>query len=576
MYKKSKLSTEPTLFSGLSQQVGSKKLSRLEDPKSWHNYFFQELTSKFDEDIFVPLYVENNGRPNASIRQLLGMLILKEGNDWTDEQLFEACNFNILVMRAIGLSNLSDSAPSPATYYNFKLALLEYEKENGINLLELAFSALTKDQIIRYQVSGTAIRMDSKLIQSNIAKMTRLQMSLGIISKFYKSLQEEQKDLLNEKQSEDLIAISTKSPEQYTYKLNKQTANEQLIELGKLVYQLLKLYNDSSSTEYELLERLWADHFELVEQENGTTPKPKNMKDQGGSTLQSAHDPQAAYRNKPGVKQQKITGYVSNITDTCSSTFKEEKEEKEEKELHLITCVQTAAATKSDDKFFESAIESTREVLNDHIESVLTDGAYNSQNNEQKITLDSDISNWYLTAIQGAKGHYDFEQIQQGQYKVTDKRTGLEQITILTPKGKYRIDEHHAKCKYRYFEQTTITNYFRRKAMENYPQWIYGQRANGEATIHQVFCKLNGMKSKYRGLFKNHCYVLSRSFWVNFTRIKDYSNKNNLFIDSFLSFWGWRHFVAAQCTPKLSNFKFHLKQNFILIFQRTFSPIGFL
>jgi len=573
MYKKSKKSTEPTLFSGLSQQVGSKKLSRLENPKSWHNCFFQELTSKFDEDIFIPLYVENNGRPNASIRQLLGMLILKEGNDWTDEQLFDACNFNILVMRAIGLSNLSDSAPSPATYYNFKLALLEYENVNGINLLELAFSALTKDQIIRYQVSGTAIRMDSKLIQSNIAKTTRLQMSLGIISKFYKSLQEEQKGLLNEKQSEDLIAISNKSPQQYTYKLDKQTANEQLIELGKLVYQLLKLYKDYSSTEYELLERLWVDHFELVEQERRTTPKPKNMKDQGGSTIQSAHDPQAAYRNKPGVKQQKITGYVSNITDTCSSILKEEKEEKE---LHLITCVQTAPATRSDDKFFEPAIESTREVLNDNIESVLTDGAFNSQNNEQKITLDSDISNWYLTAIQGAKGHYDFEQVEQGQYKVTDKRTGLEQITITTPKGKYRIDEHHAKCKYRYFEQTTITNYFRRKAMADYPQWVYGQRANGEATIHQVFCKLNGMKSKYRGLFKNHCYVLSRSFWVNFTRIKDYSTKNSLLIDPFLLFWAWSNFAASQDKPKFSNSKFHFKQNFILIFQRTFSPVGFL
>ena len=89
----------------------------------------------------------------------------------------------------------------------------------------------------------------------------------------------------------------------------------------------------------------------------------------------------------------------------------------------------------------------------------------------------------------------------------------------MTPKGKYRIVEHHAKSNYRYFEQKTITNYFRRKQMEHYPQWVFSLRANSEATIHQVFCQLNGMKSKYRGLFKHHLYALNRCFWTNFKRI---------------------------------------------------------
>ncbi len=48
------------------------------------------------------------------------MLILKEGFGWSDEQLFEAIHFNLLVRRALGLLNLTDEVPVESTYYLFK------------------------------------------------------------------------------------------------------------------------------------------------------------------------------------------------------------------------------------------------------------------------------------------------------------------------------------------------------------------------------------------------------------------------------------------------------------------------
>ena len=248
--------------------------------------------------------------------------------------------------------------------------------------MEKCFQSLTKDQILRYQVSGASVRMDSKLIQSNVAKNTRLQLCLGVLAKFYKSLDNHSVDLLSPSDKALLEEISNKSVEQYTYRLNKQSASERLETCGALLYRLIDLYQNVQSEEYALLKRLWQDHFELVEQDDTeeNEPKPKDTKGQPGSTLQSA--------------------------------------------------------------------------------------------------------------------------------------------TVRTKKGKYRIIENHAKQAYRYFEQKTITNYFRRKQMENYPQWVHALRANSEATIHQVFCKLNGMKSKYRGLFKHHQYALNRCFWTNFKRIQ--------------------------------------------------------
>jgi len=515
MFKKSRSSTEASLFSSYFQVMQGTKRSRLEDPTAWHNVFYREITSRIPESIFSILYDQSNGRPNVPIRQLVGMLILKEGQDWTDEQLFEACNFNTLVCIALGMNNYSDEAPSPATYYNFKVRLVDHHRATGQDLMEQAFQALTQEQALRFQVSGSHVRMDSKLVNSNIAKVTRLQLLIGVLNKFSRSLSEADHCLLEDSDGQVLRDLLEKSPEQHTFRLNKHTAAERLQQLGAVLYRLYVLFQGRSSEAYQLLSRFWEEHFELKEdgsEDQDPDPQLKAKPDNGGSSLQSVHDPQAGYRNKEGAKKQIVRGYVSNITETCAPD-----------ELHLITDVQTDIVTTSDDRFFEAAIQNTRQIVADPLENVLTDGAFNSPSNEKLSTDEQQPFTWFVSAIQGCEGYYDFEQVDQHTYRVSDRRTGVEQLTQRTPKGKYRIDEHHAKARYRYFELKTITNYFRRLAIKDYPQWVAGMRANVEATIHQLFCKLNGAKTRYRGRFKHHQYALCRSFWVNFSRIQAFT-----------------------------------------------------
>ncbi len=228
--------------------------------------------------------------------------------------------------------------------------------------------------------------------------------------------------------------------------------------------------------------------------------------------------------------------------------------------LNLITAVQTQASTYSDDKFFIDAVELTEQVLDTDIKAVLTDGAYSSYQNVQKLNEnDEEKITWYHTGMQGAQGHYDFEKLNEDEYKVTDKRTGLKQITVKNKTDKFRIIEHHAKANYRYFKLKTIENYFRRKAKELYPPWVFGQRANGESTIHQVFCKLNGMKTKLRGLFKTHCYALVRCFWVNFKRIMAKTNKTSLECYYFFVFMSLRY--TENTNPNINIINIPYKNN---------------
>lgn len=274
------------------------------------------------------------------------------------------------------------------------------------------------------------------------------------------------------------------------------------------------------SEEYGILGRLLKEHFDVAEPKDDTfyDVNPKDMKDQGGTPLQTAHDPQATYRNKKGSKKQIVTGYVSNITETCKEVKKGE-----DKPLNLITNVQTTPASTSDDKFFPSAVAKTQAILNDKIEATITDGGYNSAANEELSRLGENDFKFYTTAIQGIKeSEYAYELQEDGNYKVTNQKTGKEQIAFLRENGKYRIKLESKKYPWRYIPERTIINYFRRKEMEAYPDWVYGLRANSESTIHQVFCKLNGPKTKYRGLFQHQIYALNRAIWTNFRRINKY------------------------------------------------------
>ena len=164
-----------------------------DDESAWHNKFYKEVTSKVDEDIFKPLYTterEDNrvGRPNASIRILVSMMILKEGCGCSDEQLYEQCRFNLLYRRALGMVTLDEQCPAIDSYYGFRRKICEYEEQKGVNLFDKCFKQITKAQAIEYRISGKAIRMDSKLISSNIAWYSRYEI---IHATFVKCVSEE-------------------------------------------------------------------------------------------------------------------------------------------------------------------------------------------------------------------------------------------------------------------------------------------------------------------------------------------------------------------------------------------------
>jgi hypothetical protein len=107
-----------------------------------------------NEELFKPLFSAENGAPNAPIRVLVGMMILKEGRGISNERLFAHARFNMLARSALGLLNMDEKPPVESTYYLLRQRIAEYEKRGGVNLMERVFKELTGEQCIQFEVNG--------------------------------------------------------------------------------------------------------------------------------------------------------------------------------------------------------------------------------------------------------------------------------------------------------------------------------------------------------------------------------------------------------------------------------------
>jgi hypothetical protein len=67
------------MFTGASAVMHERSRTIYEDPEGWHNRFRWEISNRIDEEVFKPLFAAGQGAPNAPVRVLVGMMILKEG-----------------------------------------------------------------------------------------------------------------------------------------------------------------------------------------------------------------------------------------------------------------------------------------------------------------------------------------------------------------------------------------------------------------------------------------------------------------------------------------------------------------
>jgi hypothetical protein len=497
MFKATDNTRQFSLQSSVYEHLNESSSTQFLDKTAWQNVFFTQVVSRIDENLFSILYSANQGSPNASIKILIGMMILKEGEGYSDQKLFENCRFNLLTRKAFGLINLDDVIPSESTYYLLRKRIADYYSKTGIDLFEKCFEKITKDQIIEFQVSGQSVRMDSKLIGSNIAFYSRYELIHTTLMLFCEKYGIDQINSLSSENHKLLAEFIEEKSSATVYRSTKKQITERLILLGKLIFDILHTVKPGTDKDYITLKRVFDEQYKVL---NDNKIELLPGKEITAKSVQSPHDSECDFRKK----NEKITkGYNTNVTETCSSN----------NAVNLITNVETKPATHADNEFTKPAVENSQKLLSDKIENLHADGAYNSEDNQ--VFTKEETLNFYLTGFQGAAGRYDLT-LHDNEVQVTDTKTNEQIPVTLTKNNKYRIETENG---YRYFTDKEIESCRLRKQVAELPKEIRNKRNNVEATIFQLAYHLRKDKTKYRGFFKNKIWAVLRSLWVNFVRI---------------------------------------------------------
>ena len=145
--------------------VTPKKAKRLE--RSWAEVFRNEALPLIDEERFAPMYCVDNGRPNRAVQTVLGVHLLKEMFNLTDDEALEQLEFNLLWHHALRL-DIEETHLPQKTLHNFRVRLMQHDGGR------LAFQETTDRIIQALGIRTGKQRLDSTHIMSNIATLTRL------------------------------------------------------------------------------------------------------------------------------------------------------------------------------------------------------------------------------------------------------------------------------------------------------------------------------------------------------------------------------------------------------------------
>jgi len=287
---------------------------------SWAEAFQQHALPLIREESFAHLYCPNNGRPNAPVQVVLGVLLLKEIFNLTDAEALEQLEFNLLWQHALAVS-ADESHLCQKTLHNFRTRLLTQDTQR------LVFEETTDRMIQALGVHVDRQRLDSTHIVSNIAVLTRLGLFCETVRVFLSQLRR-QHPRLNGRVPEGLRRRYLKDDGTASSygDVRRDRARRRLAVCARDVYRLHQLFAGTVAgqlAEYSLLARLLMEQCEITVTEQppqdddddiddgGCPVALKEPKEVASSSLQTPHDADVTYSGHKGK------GYEVQVAETC-------------------------------------------------------------------------------------------------------------------------------------------------------------------------------------------------------------------------------------------------------------------
>lgn len=415
--------------------MNERRLRMLE--KSWAKPFSDHIFTSIDEMVFAPLYSEKaNSRPNAPINVIVGALILKELTGMTDDEIVDACEFDLRFQYALHTTSFETQPISDRTFSRFRARCAAYELTTGKDLIHECIIKLS-DNIRRYmEIDSTVKRMDSLMVESNIRRMGRLDLLHTCLSNLVKEISRDGhkrmlKGLEHYADPNDRNRVTYHNAD-VPYSERLQQVIDDAV---RLLPECKEEYGDTSN--YLLLERA-IDEQTKASGKNGDKRIPKE-KGEGmpSSVLQNPADPDATYRKKAGKEHR---GYAANIVEAVDRTGS------------VIVDYQYDVNTHSDHDFAEETIAAMEK--SGTTTALIADGAYGGDDiQEQADKKNIGVLTTGLSGRQPKDITADFSFSKDGQ-KLRKCANGKKPTSncYISQSGQIRASfpkEHCENCPYR-------------------------------------------------------------------------------------------------------------------------------
>ena len=302
--------TQQLTFNDITSNLTARERKILD--KSWAKDFAERIFPLINEKRYSVLYSDIASRPNTPVNVIIGSLVLKEIFDLTDDEMVETLMFDIRFRYALHTTSYEEQPLSDKTLSRFRVRCYTYETQTGRDLIHETINELSGEMATIMKINRRLKRMDSFLVESNIKKLSRLELIYTCVSNLVTRLYKLENDEL-------LAGFETYyDPGDYNRVIynNRSADTDMRIDLvirdaGKLVEECNGNFDDLA--EYQLLLRVMK---EQTIQGNDNRIRLRTKEDGGmdSGMLQNPSDPDATYREKSG-KQHK--GYVANVVESA-------------------------------------------------------------------------------------------------------------------------------------------------------------------------------------------------------------------------------------------------------------------
>lgn len=401
MFRLGKTAQQKSLFDhDLSLSPAMQKMLK----KSWAGNFFETIFLAIQEERFSVLYSEKISRPNTPINLLVSLLLLKEVNQLTDEELLESLAFDFRFHYALGIQDIEKERICINTLTHFRKRLVEHEISTGENLLQIEVESLSNLLADYVQLDRSMARMDSMMVSSSCKSLTRLELVFTVIANMIRTMGN-----LNIIIPEEFLPyLKAQHKKTMLYKTRTdaaQTRTDFLFQQASVLYDtILKEESLKSTVAFCQLERLLNEQCVMTE---GGVSIPISSKEVKSTSLQNPSDPDATFRTKG---KEPHTGYVTNLVEVRDR----------EKKIGLILHYDVQPNVHSDAEFGENFVEN--HALAEEISTLVADGAYYRADTVQKANEKK--IDFHVSSMTG--GTISDERILLSAFKINEETNKVE------------------------------------------------------------------------------------------------------------------------------------------------------